>query len=195
LIVDGFKAYDVLGYAKGQCNAHLLRRAKELNDAVESKEQPLLQTLVALLQEAMGLAERRQELTPAGYERRVQEIERRFEAWQLTLIRKHELSPELERLLKHIMNHFDEWLLFLREPQVPATNNQAERMLRPAVITRKVGGCNKTLLGALVHSILASLMVTCQQQGQKFLDLARRLWQQDQPQAIVLEPPAQAESA
>jgi transposase len=28
LIVDGFKAYDVLSYAKGQCNAHLLRRAR-----------------------------------------------------------------------------------------------------------------------------------------------------------------------
>jgi hypothetical protein len=34
-------------------------------------------------------------------------------------------------------------------------------MLRPAVITRKVGGCNKTLLGALVHSVLTSVMVTC----------------------------------
>jgi transposase len=192
LIVDGFKAYDVLGYAKGQCNAHLLRRAKELKDTVEAKEQPLMQTLIALLQEAMGLAERRQELTPAGYARRVQEMEQCFEAWQLKLIRKHDLSPELERLLKHIMNHFDEWLLFLREPQLPATNNQAERMLRPAVISRKVGGCNKTLLGALVHSILASLMVTCQQQGHKFLDLARRLWQQDEPQAIPLEPHPQA---
>ena len=168
LIVDGLKVYDVLGYAKGQCNAHLLRRGKELNDTVEAKERPLLQTLITLLQEAMDLAERREELTPKGYDRRVQEIEQRFEAWQLKLIRKHELSPELDRLLNHIMNHFDQWLLFLREPQVPATNNQAERMLRPAVITRKVGGCNKTLWGALVHSILASLMVTCQQQGASF---------------------------
>jgi transposase len=186
LIVDGFKAYDVLGYAKGQCNAHLLRRAKELSATVDAQEQPLMKTLITLLQEAMSLAERREALTPAGYARRVQEIEQRFETWQLKLIRKHQLSPELERLLKHIMNHLDEWLLFLHEPKVPATNNQAERMLRPAVISRKVGGCNKTLLGALVHSILASLMVTCQQQGQKFLDLARRLWQQEQPQAIPL---------
>jgi transposase len=191
LIVDGFKAYDVLGYAKGQCNAHLLRRAKELNDTVDAHEQPLMQTLITLLQEAMDLAERRAELTPVGYARRVQEIEQRFEAWQRKLIRKNELSPELERLLKHIMNHFDEWLLFLREPQVSATNNHAERMLRPAVITRKVGGCNKTLKGALVHSILASLMVTCQQQGRKFLDLAKRLWQQDEPQEIPLKPPLQ----
>ena len=192
LIVDGLKVYDVLGYAKGQCNAQLLRRAKELKDTVDSKEQPMMQTLIALLQEAMSLAERREELTPPGYERRVQDIEQRFEAWQLKLIRKHELSPELERLLKHIMKHFDEWLLFLREPQVPATNNHAERMLRPAVISRKVGGCNKTLRGALVHSILASLMVTCQQQGRRFLDLARRLWQQDEPQAIHLPAPPPA---
>ncbi len=77
--------------------------------------------------------------------------------------RRRPLSPELDRLVNHVANHFDEWLLFLREPEVPPTNNHAERMLRPAVITRKVGGCNKTLLGALVHSILASLMVTCKQ--------------------------------
>ena len=81
-------------------------------------------------------------------------------------------------------------LLFLREPEVPATNNHAERMIRPAVITRKIGGCNKTLLGALVHGVLASIMVTCHQQGRKFLDLARRLWSVSEPQAIALfEPP------
>jgi transposase len=165
--------------------------SQELKETVDGKERPLIQTLVALLQQAISLAERREELTPAGYERRVRDIEQRFEAWQLKLIRKHERSPELERLLSHIMKHFDEWLLFLREPQVSATNNHAERMLRPAVITRKVGGCNKTLRGALVHSILASLMVTCQQQGRRFLDLAKRLWQQDDPQAIPLQPPSE----
>jgi hypothetical protein len=60
-------------------------------------------------------------------------------------------------------------------------------MLRPAVITRKVGGCNKTLWGALVHGVLASIMVSCKRQGQRFLDLARRLWQSSDPQAIDLE--------
>jgi hypothetical protein len=67
-------------------------------------------------------------------------------------------------------------------------------MLRPAVITRKIGGCNKTLLGALVHSILASLMVTCKQQGHKFLELARKLWQVGAPQAIPLVAPPQPAS-
>jgi hypothetical protein len=60
-------------------------------------------------------------------------------------------------------------------------------MLRPAVITRKVGGCNKTLWGALVHGILASIMVSCKRRGKRFLDLACRLWQSSDPQAIPLE--------
>lgn len=187
LIVDGFKAYDVLNYTKGQCNGHLLRRAKEMSDAAEPRAQQRLETLIALIQEAIGLAERRTQLTVAGYERRVQEIEKRFGDWLLAVSRCQP-SAELDRLANHIANHYDEWLLFLREPLVPPTNNHAERMLRPAVISRKIGGCNKTLRGALVHSILASIMVTCQQQGQRFLDLARQLWQAGEPQAIPLVP-------
>jgi transposase len=128
-------------------------------------------------------------LTPASYERRRKSIERRWEALLLKIIRRRRNSPEMQRLIDHIGNHYDAWLVFLREPEVPPTNNHAERMLRPAVITRKVGGCNKTLLGALVHSVLASLMATCHQQGRKFLDLARQLWSSDQPQAIPLTPP------
>jgi len=130
---------------------------------------------------------------PAAYDRRAQDIEDRFDAWLLGVARSRTASPELDRLANHIANHYDEWLLFLREPQVPPTNNHAERMLRPAVITRKVGGCNKTLLGALVHSILASVMVTCRQQGQKFLELARQLWGSAEPQAIpIVTPPPPA---
>lgn len=195
LIVDGLKTYNVLDYKKSQCNAHLLRRAKDLSEAATPREQDKLETLIALLQEAIDLAQRREQLTPDGYDRRVQQIEQRFDDWLLHLARSQR-SPELDRLVNHIANHFGEWLVFLREPEVPPTNNHAERMLRPAVITRKVGGCNKTLRGALVHSILASIMVTCRQQGQKFLELARQLWQSGEPQAIPLvKPPPKAASA
>ncbi len=96
-------------------------------------------------------------------------------------------AAELDRLDRHIRAHRGEWLAFLHDPEVPPTNNHAEQMLRPAVITRKVGGCNKNLLGALVHSILSSIMVSCHRQGKRFLDLARQLWRTGQPQAIPLE--------
>jgi transposase len=185
LVVDGLKSYDVLEVAKGRCNGHLLRRCKDLHDIVPGKEQRYLASLSSLLQEAIDLARRREALTPAGYARRVQEIENRLDDWLDGLPRS--VSPELDRLDSHIRAHRGEWLVFLHDPAVPPTNNHAEQMLRPAVITRKVGGCNKTLWGALVHGVLASLMVSCQRQGRRFLDLARRLWQSSDPPAVPLE--------
>jgi len=185
LVVDGLKSYDVLEVAKGRCNGHLLRRCKDLHDVASAKEQPYLESLSTLLQEAIDLARRREALTSAGYARRAQEIENRLDAWLDGLPRS--VSPELDRLDNHLRAHRGEWLVFLHDAEVPPTNNHAEQMLRPAVITRKVGGCNKTLWGALVHGVLASLMVSCKRRGQRFLDLARRLWQNSDPQAIPLE--------
>jgi transposase len=182
LVVDGLRTYDVLEVAKGQCNGHLLRRCKELKETVAPPEQTLLHRLMTLLQDAIALAQRRAELKPETYARRVQQIEASLDDWLDGLPR--DMSPELDRLDTHIRRHRGEWLVFLHDPEVPPTNNHAERMLRPAVITRKVGGCNKTLQGALVHGILASLMATCRQQAKRFLDLARCLWQSTTSQAI-----------
>jgi transposase len=187
LVVDGLKTYDVLEVAKGRCNGHLLRRCKELRDVVPTKEQQHLQALSILLKEAIDLAKRREEQTPEDYGRRVQEIEDRLDDWLTGNENQRRSSAELARLDQHVRAHRGEWLTFLHDPEVPPTNNHAEQMLRPAVITRKVGGCNKNLLGALVHSILSSIMVSCHRQGKRFLDLARQLWQSDQPQAIPLE--------
>jgi transposase len=186
LIVDGLNSYDVLEVAKGRCNGHLLRRCQNLRASLPAKEQHHVKALSALLQEAIDLASRRDELTTDGYQRRVQEIENRLDDWLEANNRKRTLSAELDRLDKHIREHRGEWLVFLHEAEVPPTNNHAEQMLRPAVITRKVGGCNKNLLGALVHSRLSSIMVSCHQQGRRFLDLARQLWQSQQPQAVPL---------
>jgi hypothetical protein len=67
LVVDGLQSYDVLEVAKGRCNGHLLRRCKDLHDVVSTKEQPFLECLCALLQEAIDLARRRDALTPTGH--------------------------------------------------------------------------------------------------------------------------------
>jgi hypothetical protein len=188
LVVDGLKSYDVLEVAKGRCNGHLLRRCRELRNTVTTPELPQVAALSSLLQEAIDLAGRRDELTPAGYGRRVQEIENRLDDWLAANLRQPTLSAELNRLDDHVRAHRGEWLVFLHDAEVPPTNNHAEQMLRSAVITRKVGGCNKNLLGALVRSILASIMVSCHRQGKRFLDLARQFWRSNQPQANGLHP-------
>jgi transposase len=187
LVVDGLKTYDVLEVAKGRCNGHLLRRCKKLRDTVPTKEQQHLDALSALLKEAIDLAAGRDQQTPEQYGHKTQAIEDRLDAWLEANLSRRTLSADLDRLDTHVRAHRGEWLAFLHDPEVPPTNNHAEQMLRPAVITRKVGGCNKNLLGALVHSILSSIMVSCHRQGKHFLDLARQLWQSNQPQAIPLQ--------
>jgi transposase len=185
LVVDGLNSYDVLEVAKGRCNAHLLSRCKEVVASVPTAEQQQVQVLSNLIHKAIDLAQRRPEFPPEVYARRVDKIEASLDAWldQVPL----GCSADLDRLANHVACHRGEWLVFLHEPEVPPTNNHAEQMLRPAVITRKVGGCNKTLQGALVHGILASLMVTCKRRALRFFELAKQLWHAQEPQAIPLD--------
>jgi transposase len=184
LIVDGLNTYDVLEVAKGRCNSHLLRRCKDLMDVVPAAEQTHVTNLTTLLQDAIDLAQRREQLPPDRYARRVDKIENRLDSWLDQLPASP--SPDLNRLDNHVRRHRGEWLVFLHDAEVPPTNNHAEQMLRPAFITRKVGGCNKTLLGAMVHGILASIMVTCKRRGHSFLELAQRLWQAGDAEGIPL---------
>jgi transposase len=185
LVVDGLESDDVLAYQKGQCVGHVLRRTGQLAETLTGLDQYYVKELQELLQEAVDLAKRRERLTERGYGRRVQQVEERLDLW----LTWHGAEPEqaVQRLARHVAAHREEWLRFLYDPAVPATNNHAERMLRPAVICRKIGGCNKSLLGALVHGVLASLAVSCQQQGKRFMDLATSLFRSPVPQAIPLD--------
>lgn len=184
LIVDGLKSYDVLEVAKGRCNSHLVRRCKAMETTLPTDQQPWATQLKHLLQDALALADKRDTLRPETYAKRVDAIEERLDGWLFDATESPD--PEVWKLVKHVALHRAEWLVFLHDAEVPPTNNHAERMLRPAVITRKVGGCNKTLKGAAVHGVLASLIATCRQQGGRFLDLCKKLWIGDGPQAIPM---------
>ena len=53
--------------------------------------------------------------------------------------------------------------LFLYDPSLDATNWRAEHAIRPAVVTRKVCGGNRTRRGADTQQILASVVRTARQ--------------------------------
>jgi transposase len=185
LIVDGWAAYDVLGCQKGRCNAHILRRCRDLiEQGVKRADERHLDDLIALLRRALALAEEHRKLSADAYWRRVRAWEDEWLDW---LVQTRRAGEEVQKLRRHLFDHDQEFQRFLFEPGVPATNNHAERMLRPAVITRKTGGCNKTLLGACVHGVLASLMASVRQQGKRFLELALQLWRMPEAEAVPVE--------
>jgi transposase len=153
LVVDGLKSYDVLAVAKGRCNAHLLRRCKELTDSVPPKEQAYVQRLSKLLQRAIALAQRRQQYTAAAYARRVQHLEDHLDDWLDRL--PHSASADLDRLANHVAAHRGEWFTFLHDPEVP--------------------GGSRTWVGARAQSALMSVWRTCWQQGHSALDFLSQL--------------------
>ncbi len=69
--------------------------------------------------------------------------------------------------------HIAELEAQLREQD--AANNQAERQLRPAVVTRKTTGCNRTDEGAKTHAFLSSVLAACHQRNVAILDLLTEL--------------------
>jgi hypothetical protein len=80
-------------------------------------------------------------------------------------------------------------LRFLYVDGLDATNNQAERMLRPAVITHKTGGCDHAAGGAETHSILASVLATHRHQGFSILDSLVKIQQNAGSTFKSLAPP------
>jgi len=69
-----------------------------------------------------------------------------------------------------LKKYWDELLTFLEHPEVPATNNHAEREIRPAVIMRKVIQGNRSDKGARTQSVLMTILRTLKRRNYNPVD-------------------------
>ena len=73
-------------------------------------------------------------------------------------------------------NQREKLLTALIHAHVPLTNNHAERMIRPMVITRKISGGSRSVKGAAIHAVNMSIMQTLALQGKNiFAEIASLL--------------------
>jgi len=176
IISDFYSAYSPLEYTKGKCWAHLLRDAHKL---IEGKPPPAPERLefkegLHHLFLDMGLALEQVTLDEAAREALYQEMRERLQAFAQRAWR----DADCCRLAERIRKYLDDLLLWLRDPAVAATNNAAERALRPAVITRKTSFGSHSKKGALDFARLLSVIRTWEQQGQDFFSTAHGLLSQ-----------------
>lgn len=82
-------------------------------------------------------------------------------------------DPDCQRLAARIRKHLPELLLWLRRPDVAPDNNQAERGLWPAVVTRKTSFGSRSNRGAQAFARLLSLIRTWESQDLDFFETAR----------------------
>lgn len=79
-------------------------------------------------------------------------------------------------LLNRLKKHEEGVLAFALEEDVPFTNNQAERDLRPAKVKQKVSGCFRTENGAQVYARLQAVVSTFRKQGMQVFASLRELF-------------------
>ena len=85
------------------------------------------------------------------------------------LLESPRAQTQEEQVRMRLWKQRDHLFTFLERAAVPATNNLAERQLRPAVIARKISCGNKTAQGAQAWQVLASLAASCRQSRRSFI--------------------------
>lgn len=164
LVSDCLNIYDDLTPVQQKCYAHHLKRIGEALDGAAAGSAYLLE-LRGLLTGAMAL----KAMTPELPAERVAAMRAALDANADRLLDPPRVGLE-ERIRLRLAKQRDHLFTFLDHPEVEATNNLAERQLRPAVISRKLSCGNKTEAGARTWETLASLAATCQQTGGSLVD-------------------------
>lgn len=184
LVTDCLSIYDDLNPLHQKCYAHHLKAISNALKTPEGKGSTYLLELRTLLHSAQLLKGSMSQVSPQQFQQARQFLAHRFEQ----LLAQPRAQPndlqsqQEEKIRQRLFKQQDHLLTFLDYPQVEATNNQAERQLRPAVISRKISCGNKTEQGASTWEILASLAATAHQQGNSFIDQVA--------QAMVLKSPS-----
>jgi transposase len=167
---DGWAPYRRFEHATHQtCLAHLLRRCRELVADAERGQAKTPHAVRRILEHALALREAR-DIGALDAATLAAEAER-LGAKVDKLLAGATCYPPNRRLLDHLARERDHLFTFLRTPGVQATNWRAEQAIRPAVVTRKAWGGNRTWAGADTWQALTSVLRTATQQARDPVEL------------------------
>lgn len=173
LMHDNWAPYFKLECLHALCNAHHLR---ELTRAHEDESQSwagdMIRLLTAInkevLESSLGcLSHQRAMELEAEFDKVVAAGEKECpkpkskERSQ----RGRQKNPRCRNLLERLRERKASVLLFMWDPRVPFTNNQAERDLRMTKVHQKVSGCFRSLEGAQNFCLIRSFVSTCVKHG------------------------------
>ena len=183
LVADAYASYNGLKPKDRQsCLSHIKTKAKELEQelallqgrASDPAARQFCQNIQAFVHDACQAHHQlcRQPWRAKAAKARGQNLRRQLNQ----LCQTHLRHPRTEAFRKRLAGPEQKFFFTcFRRPNVPPTNNQAERSLRPVVIMRKVIQGTRSQKGLENHSVMRSLYETSRRQGRKpqefFLDL------------------------
>jgi transposase len=184
--------YTMKGVLHALCNAHHLRELKALIEIDQEDWARKMQILLRRACHAANLArERGLPLKP----RLVARIERRYDAIVAQGLAFHQAQPALRRaqrrgwkprrighnLLLRLDQRRGDVLRFLHDPNVPFTNNEAERDARMMKLRQKISGGFRAQTSADDFAVIRSVLSTAKKQGWNILQTLMQ-----DPQKLIL---------
>jgi hypothetical protein len=136
-----------------RCLAHLIRKALALSEVVDAEARQFATWLLEEMRELIH------QLAQAGSDSPDDPGIIRFK--QVALLGTASEHPKLKALAREILWDWDAVVAFVTHPQLPVTNNLAERALRHAVIARNIGFGTRTSEGSTSYAALLSVIETC----------------------------------
>ena len=141
LVTDFWKAYDTITLSRQKCWPHLLRELADIDDGKKDNRDDwpeFSKKLWRLYGDAIRLRARIDDLDDAAYDRKVACLYTRMADLAVAAWR----NPHAQRLADRLLKYGDDLLTFVELPEVPPSNNKAEREVRPTVMMRNVSqGC------------------------------------------------------
>ena len=190
LASDCFVAYDdkrLKDWLKQKCLSHLLKDLNEMEESKTGRAVHFARDGTAVLRSALVLKAEKLSLDPVTFAQRAQALETQLDA---LISRQRNLKDrDNVRFARRLRKHRPHLLRFLYVDGLDATNNLAERQLRPGVIIRKTNGCNRSKGGAETHSVLTSVLVTCRQHSVPILDYMVSLQRFGETPPPLTDPP------
>lgn len=160
LMSDGYLAYRT--YAKRlRCLAHLIRKAQGLSESLNSATQEFGEKTLNYMTTFIKGIYRAREGPGVNLKEEFAEELAELKPW----CEQHRDSDHTKtrRLAREFLNDWDAIWMVLEHPELPVTNNTAERALRHWVIARKINYGTRTPQGSRAFTLLASVIDTCRQ--------------------------------
>ena len=193
VVHDHWKPYYTMpNVGHALCNAHHLRELRALIDIEKEAWAPKMQALLRRACQAVNLARERHGVgkTRVLTKRLIARFERRYDAILAEGLAFHEAQAPLRssprappaaettarkrgrkprrtghNLLLRLAGRKQDVLRFLNDPNVPFTNNQAERDVRMMKVKQKISGGFRSLEGAIDFAVIRSFISTAKKQG------------------------------
>src|SRR6201988_1631150 len=165
-LADRYAAQAGHGNERQLCLAHLLRDAQY---AIDTGDTGFAPGFYKLLQRAVAIGRRRPDLKDTTLVQYRADLDRRLDR----LLAVSPTTDTGQQLARGIRKCRGDLFVFITGPDVPATNNECERALRPSVIFRKVPGGFPSQWGARIYADALSVIATGRLHGHSALHALR----------------------